>query len=212
MYEYITTHGPLDSYQLERIEQTIDKALAKHSSVIAIRVDLHVPYTPYDPDTNDIPDETSYANADDAVISRYFSAFKAKIKADLKATKKACKRVHDTSVNYAWTREFTPTTNKKHYHVLILLNKDTYHYLGIFNEDKGKLLTFIHQAWLSALQIKFTVGQRLVHLPEHPCYYLYRKEGKQSDSYKALIYRTSYMAKLATKNDTDGQRNYGYSH
>lgn len=212
MYDYITTHGPLDSYHLARIEQTIDKALAKHSRVIAIRVDLHVPYTPHNPDTNDIPDEASFANSDDAVISRIFSSLKAIIKVELKATKKAHKRFHNTSVNFAWTREFTPTTNKKHYHVLILLNKDTYNYLGTFNEDKGKLLTFIHQAWLSALQIKSTGRQRLVHLPDHPCYYLYRKEGKQSDSYKALIYRTSYMAKLATKNYTDGQRNYGYSH
>ncbi|AMH16430.2 inovirus Gp2 family protein [Citrobacter sp. FDAARGOS_156] len=211
MYDYITTHGPLDSYHLDRIEQTTDKALAEHARVIAVRIDLHVPYAAHNPDTNDIPDEASFANSDDAAISRFFSSLKAIIKADLKATKRSGKRVHNTTLHYAWTREFTPTTNKKHYHVLILLNKDTYNYLGTYNEDGGKLLTFIHQAWLSALQIEFTAGQRLIHLPEHPCYYLDRKEGKQSDSYKALIYRTSYMAKKETKNYSDGQRNYGNS-
>lgn len=206
--KYIKSCGTLNKHYLERIEQTIDKALREHPRTTALRIDLK---TPIIQPANDIPDETSFAYVDATIISRFIASLKAKIKAYLKMKKKEGKRVHKTSVRFVWVREFSPKTGRKHYHVLLLLNKDTFNYLGNYNEDNGALVTMISGAWMSALNLPLPGSGGLVHIPENPCYYLFGKEGKESKTYGDLIYRTSYMAKEETKYKDDGERNFGCS-
>lgn len=52
--------------------------------------------------------------------------------------------------------------SRKHYHVILLLNKDTWCSLGDFSEPSS-LATMIQQAWCSALHLESWQGDGLVH-------------------------------------------------
>ncbi|WP_065429418.1 MULTISPECIES: inovirus Gp2 family protein [Serratia] len=211
MSKYMISKGKLNKYQLKRIEETIDNALVKHPRITSLRIDLHTPLIEHDVVNNDMPDETYFVKIDSSVISRFIASLKAIIKAYIKAKEKDGIRVHKTSVGFLWVREFTPTSSKKHYHLLLLLNKDTFNYVGNFNEDKGALVSFIHRAWMSALGLTYPYYRQLVHLAKNGCFYLNAKDGKESEEYKRLIFATSYFAKEYSKCFTDGERNFGCS-
>ncbi|CAK5457872.1 inovirus-type Gp2 protein [Escherichia coli] len=51
---------------------------------------------------------------------------------------------------------------RKHYHVILLLNKDTWCSLGDFSEPSS-LATMIQEAWCSALHLEPWQGDGLVH-------------------------------------------------
>lgn len=208
LYEYIKSHGKLIKPQLKRIEQTIDKALKEHPRVLAIRVDLHIPNCEV---LNDIPTEYDFARTDAAVISRFTASLKENVKHHLIKQGRNNKRVRGTSLRFVWAREFCPSNNKKHYHVLLLLNRDTFHTLVTFNNDSVTILQLIRKAWMSAVNLIYPRNKELVVIPENPCYYLNAKDGKGSDKYKDVIFRTSYFAKEKSKCFTDGSRNFGYS-
>ncbi|MDY3572486.1 inovirus Gp2 family protein [Enterobacter hormaechei] len=208
MYTYNTSHGELNKYQLKRIKQTIDNALEEHARTIAIRVDL---YTPLMKCLCDMPTEDNFAKVDASVISRFMTSLKEKIKYDLIKREKEDKRVRKTTLRFIWSREFCPTTHKKHYHTLLLLNRDMFSYLGSFENDKGTLLRLIREAWMSATGLIYPRSKELVEIPKNPIYHLNAKDGDQSKRYKDLIYRTSYFAKYKSKNFTDGERNFGCS-
>lgn len=63
---------------------------------------------------------------------------------------------------------------KWHYHVLILLNKDTYGFLGSHRDfdNQDNLIGKIRKAWSSALNGKYDECASLVYIPENPIYYL----------------------------------------
>ncbi|HAN8831887.1 TPA: inovirus Gp2 family protein, partial [Escherichia coli] len=52
--------------------------------------------------------------------------------------------------------------NRKHYHVILLLNKDTWCSLGDFSEPSS-LAAMIQEAWCSALHLEPWQGDGLVH-------------------------------------------------
>ncbi|EEW0911026.1 inovirus Gp2 family protein [Escherichia coli O4] len=207
-YKYIKSHGPLNKYQLKRIEQAIDKALDEYPRVMAIRVELHMPVRR---PLCDMLLEDDYARTDAAAISRFNASLNAKIKHYELKQKNAGKRVRETSSRIVWAREFCPTNNKKHYHVLLLLNRDAFNSLGSFESDKGTLLRFIREAWMSAVNLIYPKNRELVKIPDNPCYYISAKDGKQSEAYRELIFRSSYLAKEKSKCFTDGERNFGCS-
>ncbi|HHF8587957.1 TPA: inovirus-type Gp2 protein [Klebsiella pneumoniae] len=129
----------------------------------------------------------------------------------LNKREKEGKRVRKTSLRVVWAREFAPDSHKKHYHVLLLLNGDTFNTLGAYDSKKGTLLRLIRESWMSAVSFIYPPDKELVHTPSNPCYYLNAKDGKKSESYGSLIYRTSYFAKKKSKCFTDGERNFGCS-
>ncbi|WP_249441206.1 YagK/YfjJ domain-containing protein, partial [Escherichia coli] len=77
----------------------------------ALRVDLRFP---------DVP-----AATDAAVISRFINALKARIDAYQKRKHREGKRVHPTTLHYVWAREFGECKGKKHYHLMLLVNRET---------------------------------------------------------------------------------------
>ncbi len=127
-----------NDYWLSRFESILNSALVQHRAVSLIRVDLrfpeYMPVTIMDPDP------------DSAVISRFFASLKAKIQAYQRKKRWANQRVHATSLRYFWCREFGKMYGRKHYHVILLLNKDTWCSLGDFSEPSS-LATMIQEAW-----------------------------------------------------------------
>ncbi|STI14933.1 malate transporter [Escherichia coli] len=120
----------------QRIRETVLRALDVHPRLTALRVDLRLP---------DVP-----AATDAAVISRFINALKARINAYQKRKRREGKRVHPTTLHYAWAREFGELKGKKHYHLLLLVNRDTWCRAGDYRAPRS-LAGMIKQAWCSAL-------------------------------------------------------------
>ncbi|HAM6932322.1 TPA: inovirus Gp2 family protein [Escherichia coli] len=143
-----------NAYWLSRFDSLLDSALSQHRAVSLIRVDLrfpeYMPVTIMDPDP------------DSAVISRFFASLKAKIQAYQRKKRRANKRVRATTLRYFWCREFGKEKGRKHYHVILLLNKDTWRSPGDFSEPSS-LATLIQLAWCSALHLEPWQGNGLVH-------------------------------------------------
>lgn len=194
--------GPLVMDYLSRTEETIQKAIQKHPRLLAIRVDLRFP---------DDEESLSKARTDSSVITRFMKSLNERVKADLKRKAKAGKRVHPCTLRYVWVREFGDKKGNKHYHVLLLLNKDTYYHPGDYFLDQGNLASMISGAWASAIGVAYPRYKYLTYFPTHGCYYLDKNNEKTIKTYDDLMFRTSYMAKLATKCSSDGERNFGCS-
>lgn len=133
-----------NDYWLSRFESILNSALVQHRAVSLIRVDLrfpeYMPVTIMDPDP------------DSAVISVF--RIPESQNSGLPAEKRwANQRVHATSLRYFWCREFGKMYGRKHYHVILLLNKDTWCSLGDFSEPSS-LATMIREAWCSALHLE----------------------------------------------------------
>ncbi|MEH6369240.1 inovirus Gp2 family protein [Pectobacterium carotovorum] len=184
------TYNP---YWLQRIADTFGCALCAYTRVLALRVDLRLPSCP--------------AATDAAVISRFTDSFKARIEAWQRRNQREGKRIWPTTLRYVWAREFGELNGKKHYHLVLLLNRDTWCGPGDYN-DPNSLAGMIKQAWCSALQVNAQQYATLAHFPENPVSWLER--GNIAQLQQALD-RASYLAKNYTKVIGDGERNFGCS-
>lgn len=198
----LSMYGQISLHYLERTEETIAKSLKQYPRTFAVRFDLHFPLEPR---------LFEKCKIDSEVITRFFKALAAIILAsEIRRTKEG-KRVHTTVLRYVWVREFGKA-GRKHYHVLLLLNKDAYKGLGMFNQ-KGSLADMISRAWLSAMGISESKRRGLVHFANYGGYWLSNK--LESDIYDAVytnvVIRVSYLAKDATKCNADDERNFGCS-
>lgn len=195
-----TNHGPLNQKHLFAIDRTISKAMEEYTRVMALRVDLRLPADPHIP-----------LNLDDGLVSRFIESLQAQIDADLIRKAKEGKRVHPCRLRYVSKREFNDGETRRHYHFFLLFNNDAYTFLGKFVDDAGNLASKIAKAWCSALGLEYPTYKALTHFPEKPIYRLVSKEGKQSASYRQLIYRASYLAKERTTVKRVGERNFSTS-
>jgi hypothetical protein len=202
----ITNRGPLNMDYMNRIEQTIYRALGEYPRTMAVRVDLR---SPVQGDT-DMP--RCFATVDSGAISRFFESLTAQLDADTARKAKSRIRVYPCTLRYVWVKEKNQEF-KDHYHVLLLLNKDAYAHLGRFSSTRTNLVNKIRQAWASALRINAEVSAPLVYIPENPIYYLDRNAPDEVFIKKLnkLVYRVSYLAKKETKQYGDGFRSFGCS-
>lgn len=134
----------------QRIRETVRHALNVHPRLTALRVDLRLP---------DVP-----AATDAAVISRFINALKARIDAYQKRKHREGKRVHPTTLHYVWAREFGECKGKKHYHLMLLVNRDTWCRAGDYRAPES-LVGMIKQAWCSATGVDVGCHATLVHFP-----------------------------------------------
>lgn len=198
----ITSHGPLCQHYMDRIQETIDKALLCHHRTLAVRVDLRLPDVDIDTDMD--------AATDPACISRFIESLKAQIKTDLRRKIKTNMQVHSCVLRYVWVKEFSQE-GKKHYHVLLLLNKHAYGFLGDYTKESGNLACMISRAWARALRVAYPENQSLTYFPDKPvCYLAYQKEFS-FNAYTELLYRSSYLAKFKSKSIGPDERSFGCS-
>tara|TARA_R110000851_G_scaffold315514_1_gene478036 strand:- start:17620 stop:18201 length:582 start_codon:yes stop_codon:yes gene_type:complete len=179
------------------IFNTILKALEAHSRLMVIRCDLRFPML-------DMQVET-----DSRVITRFFASLKAKIEADLKRKTKAWCRRLSCVLNYVWVREYGDVNGRKHYHVLLFVNKDIYHSLGDYLAISGNLCAMVKQAWSSATRLNHPDFFSLVHFGQ--VFYLDRNSADISLQVQQVVEHANYLAKNVTKRYGDGERSIGSS-
>lgn len=181
------------SHWQQRIADTFHCALNAYTRVLALRVDLRLPDTP--------------AATDAAVISRFTDSLKARIDAYFQRHRREGKRIWSTTLRFIWAREFGEIKGKKHYHVVLLLNRDTWCGPGDY-QDPDSLAGMIKQAWCSAMQVDAQAHAVLARFPKSPASWLTR--GNDVQLQQALA-QAAYLAKRETKMTGDGERNFGCS-
>lgn len=181
------------SHWQQRIADTFNCALNAYTRVLALRVDLRLPDSP--------------AATDAAAISRFTDSLKARIDAYFQRKRREGKRVWSTTLRFVWAREFGEIKGKKHYHVVLLLNRDTWCGPGDY-QDPDSLAGMIKQAWCSALKVDAQAHAVLARFPASPVSWLTR--GDEAQLQQALL-QASYLAKLETKATGDSERNFGCS-
>ncbi|EFM7120142.1 inovirus Gp2 family protein, partial [Escherichia coli] len=117
------------------------------------------------------------------------------------------KRVHPTTLHYVWAREFGECKGKKHYHLMLLVNRDTWCRAGDYRAP-GSLAGMIKQAWCSALGVDVGCHATLVHFPAWPAVWLERDD---DTGFQQVLERADYLAKEHTKAHCTGERNFGCS-
>lgn len=175
----------------------INLAVAEFPRTLALRVDLRFPVN-YE--YNDSSRE----------ITRFIESLKAKLKADCKRKNKHWRRHWQNTLRYVWVREKGNRNGRKHYHALLLFNKDLYHGAGKFDSDNS-LAALIQQAWCSALGLGSTLYLSLVNFPVNGVFHLNINKGNYERQLTLLLMRMDYLAKDYTKCYDDGYRSIGRS-
>ncbi|QAB14601.1 inovirus Gp2 family protein [Hydrogenovibrio thermophilus] len=150
-------------------------------------------------------------------ITQFFKSLNYRIDKQQETKRKAGTRVHQTDVNYCWVKE-QDSSEHPHYHVLLLLNKDSYQGLGNYS-DPVSLMGLMRNSWAAALSLTYEQTKGIVNASEHknnkrikPVHYVNRGSEDYQAQLDELIYRGSYLCKLETKRFLNNRsRNFGSS-
>ncbi|MBH3133522.1 inovirus Gp2 family protein [Serratia marcescens] len=201
------SYGTLNQNYVKRIQDTITKALNDYPRVMVLRVDLRLPEI-----------ETGSYKNDSGIVTRFIVSLKAQIEADLLKKYNTGKRVHSCHVRHIWAREFN-NFGKKHYHVALLFNREAYAYPGSYTSTNGEyihnLAMMIMEAWVRALGLNSVVNHQqyypLVEFPANCYYHLSKNHNDFTAQLSNVTDRLNYLAKDYSKDNSDGQRNFGCS-
>lgn len=213
--------GPVNPDYLKRMIDTLTKGLNEYPRLMALSVILRY------------PENCEYeCNTTSTVITDFIRSLKSQIKASMYRKKKKGIRIHPCRVRYMWVRELSQNESKKHYHVILLFNKDAYAFPGRFGDTEGvitsSLAGYIMEAWMRALKISngkpgYLKYYSSVEFPKDrykycsvknksKCYFYLDKNKPDFESdYDEFIPRIEYMAKEYSKPVDDGERNFGCS-
>ena len=175
----------------------INQAVGDFPRTLALRVDLR------------FPRDYKYSDAG-REITRFIESLKAKIKVDCIRKNKRWGRNWRNRLRYIWVREIGNINKRKHYHVLLLLNKDFYYGVGKFYFGNS-LSALIQQAWCSALRLDSTLYAALVHFPEKGVFHLNVNKDDYEEHLGQLLSFMDYLAKDYTKCYEDEYRSIGRS-
>lgn len=190
-------HNSLNADYQQAFYDVIRNATEEFPRTLALRVDLRFPLNYQYGDSN-------------KEVTRFIESLKAKLLVDCQRKNKRWRRNWDNRLRYVWVREVGERNRRKHYHVLLLLNKDFYRGAGSYNADDS-LYALIQQAWCSALGLGTEQYSGLANMTENGCFYLNRKFPNYMQQVTELLKRMDYLAKDHTKNYDDGYRSIGTS-
>ncbi|EPL3976045.1 inovirus Gp2 family protein [Serratia ureilytica] len=175
----------------------IQDAVSEFPRTLALRVDLRFP-------------QGYRYGLSNKEATRFIESLKAKIKVDCQKKNRRWRRNWVNRLRYAWVREVGERNSRKHYHVLLLLNKDFYYGAGKFDSNDS-LAALIQQAWCSALNVNREQYSALVNLTKNGVYYLNSNSSNYMQQVADLLNRMDYLAKDHTKCYDDGYRSIGTS-
>ena len=193
----------LNASYAERTRQVFDAATEQYPRLAVFRADLRFPI-----------DGTG--RRDERVISRFIDSLKTHMASLFSAKRHAgitCD--HPTSLRYIWCREYGLQSGNRHYHVVLLLNKDAFHQLGSFDPPgSGKLpslANLIQKAWCSALSLPWPQYASRVRFPDGQPIWIKQLKNKEKppEHFRALEWAW-YLSKEASKRYGAG-RSFGCS-
>lgn len=177
---------------IERIQCTVNSALSHHSQLACFFVTLRFP-------------QNKACRDDHDAISRFIDALKYQINTYIDVKRSQDKRVHSTTLHYIWAREFGIRNENKHYHVVLILNKNTFHQLGHYSlpdSGPGSLANMIQRAWCSAIKLPVGSYANLASFtPEFPCMWIENNAPFQrTQAEKRMFYLAKYYSKRGGDN------------
>ncbi|MCE1608849.1 inovirus Gp2 family protein [Enterobacter ludwigii] len=190
-------HNSLNADYQQAFYNVIRNAVDEFPRTVTLRVDLR------------FPGDYRYGLSSKDV-THFIESLKAKLLADCQRKNRRWGRNRPNRLRYVWVRELGERNRRKHYHVLLLLNKDFYHGAGSYNANDS-LYALIQQAWCSALGLDSEQYSGLANMAENGCYYLNRKSPNYMQQLTELLKRMDYLAKDHTKSYGDGYRSIGMS-
>ncbi|EFF0685543.1 inovirus Gp2 family protein [Escherichia coli] len=208
MKTFISPFGLSNQHHMDRIRETLDKSLQEYPRTFVLNIILRLPDENYE-----------HYKADPKLITRFIESLKSQIEHTQKRKAAQGKRIRSCNVRYAWSREFGEEKGKKHYHVALMLNKDVYCNAGTYSLNNKQyvhnLALMIMEAWIRTLSLNVTSDYQkhytLVHFVKEGDFRL-DKNGENFEYYYSQLERSlSYLTKLATKDSSDGMRNFGCS-
>lgn len=191
-----------NAYHMQRLEDLTAFVMNEHARVLAFGLDLY------------LPQHNQHKGHESAVITRFIASLKAQIAAYMNKRSREGKRIYPCPVYYAWAREFGEINGNKHYHLVLLVNREVFSCmmmkLGVKGTGRGLLLTMAAKAWCHALKLKGKAKESVsYHLAG--VFELNRREGTHSPDYEDYLKRLCYLAKKRSKENDDGERNFGCS-
>ncbi|WP_248004921.1 inovirus Gp2 family protein [Serratia surfactantfaciens] len=190
MYSY-------NSQYQQAFYDVIQDAVSEFPRTLALRVDLRFP-------------RGYQYGLSNKEVTRFIESLKAKLKVDCQKKNRRWRRNWGNRLRYAWVREVGERNRRKHYHVLLLLNKDFYYGAGKFDSNDS-LAALIQQAWCSALNVDREQYSALANLTKNGMYYLNGNSSDYMQQVTDLLKRMDYLAKDHTKCYDDGYRSIGTS-
>ncbi|WP_039912980.1 inovirus Gp2 family protein [Cellvibrio mixtus] len=190
--------GFVEEY-LERLLCTINRSLQCHSKVFAARVDLHFPQYHF-PEGQEI-----FSNE---YLHLFIKALRRKLQRYKTEKQGAGQRVHSLGFEYVWTREYGPSSDKPHFHLLLLFSGHAFNSLGHFSNAHESLYNRIGESWGEALGVHVVEGNKFTHFPEIGQYLV---DSRNADQMAQVFCRASYLAKVVSKNFHDGFHVFGGS-
>lgn len=190
--------GPLIENYLESALSTLQHCVQQQTLTFAVRLDLHFPDAmPYLP-----------MHANNEVLTCFFRHLRYEL------DRVGLKYPHN--LRYIWAREQV-TSDKPHYHVMLLLNKNAIDCIGNkYPDDEGSYTrqNLYHRslrAWLKAMGFDGDdprFGQ-LINVSKHPITKQYWSAVLHRDDFMAMdeaMYMASYLCKAYTKPFGQGVR------
>ena len=213
-YDVQLQRGPLFIPYLERIHETMTRAINSQGRTMAVRLDLSLPLDGY------------FRSGD--VIGRFIQSLRAQIGADMARRKREGRTAPICRLEYVCARE-QEGSYRHHFHVALFLNGDCYRGLGEMPVGRGggsfdpdvlmdpnsttvdSLAKRIVMAWARALGRSMEQTAGLVHFSDGGVYWIKRGSPLSDSQCAGLFNRLSYLAKESTKQFGHGGRNLRYS-
>lgn len=210
-YDVQLQRGPLFIPYLERIHQTMEQAIHRQASTMAVRIDLYLP-------------DNGYVRSGDW-FGLFIRSLKEQVDVDLSRREREGRWVPDWKLDYTAVEEKVGD-QQVHYHACLFLNGEIYRGLGEFPVGRGfdpdvlgdpraeradSLAKKIVMAWARALGMTMREAAGLVHFPTGGVYRLRRSSPGFEATEAGLFNRLSYLAKAQSKRFGRGGRNIRYS-
>lgn len=141
-------------------------------------------------------------------LDLFIKALRRRLQQYKNEKQRAGSRVHGVTFEYVWAREYGHSSNKPHFHLLLLFNGHAFNALGQFSNAHESLYNRIGESWGEALGIHVAEGGKFTHFPEIGQYLV---DSRNADQVAQVFWRASYLAKVATKNFHEGFHVFGGS-
>ncbi|EHH2421248.1 inovirus Gp2 family protein [Vibrio parahaemolyticus] len=190
----ITREKELIESRVSKIYEVLTHAIECFPRTFAFRVDLRFPHS------YKFDESFPY-------MTKFFASLESQITEELKRRKKRQVSVSQENMRYIWCKEIDKS-EKPHYHLVILLNKDNFKSLGDFKrviiaERKCKhLYQMLLCAWSRVLGISLEDAHKSVYIPDNAAYQVRSSLGEDismNHDFVSLFNRCIYLSKARTQ-------------